>query len=83
MTDIALESVTETETHTVTRYRWATGAATFFTPKEPMPEYFARGVEFLRRTGAAGIARLEANADTDSDADALAFVWDSYWSVDQ
>lgn len=82
MSDLREVSRHETAAFTVTRYESETGALTVFTDKRPLPELFARGVEFLRRTGAAGIARAEANAATAADAEELCWVWDSFWSVD-
>lgn len=74
-------SITETETLVITRYEWATGAATVYREKAPPPEVALRlPLGRMHEIGAAEVQRLEADAVTNNDAEELTTAWDRVWA---
>ena len=79
---MTLVSVTETDTMTISRWESGDGfAITMYREKAPQPEITLTPA--LGRTyaiGSADIARLEANAATNNEAEELTTAWDQHWA---
>lgn len=73
-------TVTETDTHIVTRQEYATGAATHYQAKYPAP-----AIEIpptvIEQTGAKAAAYIEAHAATDRASEDHMTEWDRVWGV--
>jgi len=77
---LTLASITETQTLVITRFEWATGSATVYREKALPPAIALRTpLGRMYEIGAAEVARLEANAATNNDAEELTTAWDREW----
>lgn len=73
-------TVTETDTHIVTRWEYATGAATLVRAKQSPPAV-TMPMRTVGEMGSLEVARREFGAATDREAEDLATEWDREWGV--
>ena len=78
--EVLREIVTETDTHIITRWEWATGAMTHYKPKNPAPP-IELPPTVIEQTGARAAAYIEAHAATDRAAEDHMAEWDRVWGV--
>ena len=73
-------TVTETDSHIVTRLEWSTGAATLVRAKKPPPAV-TTPTRTAAEMGSLEVARREFGAATDRQAEDLVTEWDRAWGV--
>lgn len=83
MNDMRLVSVTETETLVISRYEdGARRALTVYREKAEAPAVTPRSpLASMHRVGSLAVARLEAAAATENDANEITWAWDQQWGV--
>lgn len=71
-------TVTETDTHIVTRWEYATGAATLVRAKQSPPAV-TMPLRTVGEMGSLEVARREFKSATDRQAEDLVTEWDRAW----